>query len=178
MKINQTFHQSSAVSTEPTTSAGRPEDCGFNAEGGGGLNRIDLVLSRGKWRVHVKMVMEFRVRKMWVISWLDEEVSAYQKGVCSMELVRKFEKQFLICMKLKWNLVDYKRHIWKQRVNATTALQRTPVAYGTQFYNAKYQNSETNVMYFLFSLLWIKGLYIFRALLAHPQEALHKRHFI
>jgi hypothetical protein len=37
-----------------------------------------------------------------------------------------------------------------------------------------YQHSETNVMYFLFNLLRIKGLYMFRALLAYPQEALHK----
>jgi hypothetical protein len=41
-----------------------------------------------------------------------------------------------------------------------------------------YQYSETNVMYILFNLLRIKGLYIFRALLAHPQEALHIRHLI
>jgi hypothetical protein len=40
------------------------------------------------------------------------------------------------------------------------------------------QDSETNVMYFLFNLLRIKGLYMFRALLAQPQEALHKRHWI
>jgi hypothetical protein len=39
-----------------------------------------------------------------------------------------------------------------------------------------YQYSETNVMHFLFSLLRIKDLYMFRALLAYPQEALHKRH--
>jgi hypothetical protein len=38
--------------------------------------------------------------------------------------------------------------------------------------------SETNVMHFLLSLLRIKGLYMFRALLAHPQEALHKRHLV
>jgi hypothetical protein len=38
-----------------------------------------------------------------------------------------------------------------------------------------YQYNETNVMHFLFNLLRIKGLYLFRALLAHPQEALHKR---
>jgi hypothetical protein len=31
-------------------------------------------------------------------------------------------------------------------------------------------------MHFLFNLLKIKGLYKFRALLADPQEALHKRH--
>jgi hypothetical protein len=37
------------------------------------------------------------------------------------------------------------------------------------------QYSETNVMHFLFNLLRIKGLYMFRTLLAHPQEALHKR---
>jgi hypothetical protein len=36
------------------------------------------------------------------------------------------------------------------------------------------QYSETNVMHFLFSLLRIKDLYMFRALLAHPQEALQQ----
>jgi hypothetical protein len=36
-----------------------------------------------------------------------------------------------------------------------------------------FQYSETNVMHFLFSLLRIKDLYMFRALLAHPQEILH-----
>jgi hypothetical protein len=38
-----------------------------------------------------------------------------------------------------------------------------------------YQYSKTNVMHFLFSLLSIKGPYVFRALLAPPQEALRKR---
>jgi hypothetical protein len=38
--------------------------------------------------------------------------------------------------------------------------------------------SETNVLHFLFSLLRIKFLYMFRALLAHPQEALNKRHLV
>jgi hypothetical protein len=33
-------------------------------------------------------------------------------------------------------------------------------------------------MHFLFSLLRIKGLYVFRALLAHPQEEPHKRHLV
>jgi hypothetical protein len=33
-------------------------------------------------------------------------------------------------------------------------------------------------MRFSFSSLRIKGLYMFRALLADPQEALHKRHLI
>jgi hypothetical protein len=33
-------------------------------------------------------------------------------------------------------------------------------------------------MQVLFSLLTIKGNYMFRALLAHPQEALHKRHLV
>jgi hypothetical protein len=40
------------------------------------------------------------------------------------------------------------------------------------------QYSETNVMHFLLGLLRIKGLYMFRALRAHPQEALHKRHLV
>jgi hypothetical protein len=40
------------------------------------------------------------------------------------------------------------------------------------------QCSETNVMHFLFNLLRTKGLYMFCALLAHPQEALHKRDLV
>jgi hypothetical protein len=39
------------------------------------------------------------------------------------------------------------------------------------------QYSESNVMHFLFSLR-IKDLYMFRALLAHPQDSLHKWHFV
>jgi hypothetical protein len=41
-----------------------------------------------------------------------------------------------------------------------------------------HQYSKTNAMQYLFSLLRIKGLYMFRALLAYLQEALHKRHLI
>jgi hypothetical protein len=37
------------------------------------------------------------------------------------------------------------------------------------------QYSQTNVMHFLFNLSINKGLYMFRALLAHLQETLHKR---
>jgi hypothetical protein len=33
-------------------------------------------------------------------------------------------------------------------------------------------------MHFSFNLLRIKGLYMFRSLLAHPQEPLHKRHLV
>jgi hypothetical protein len=41
-----------------------------------------------------------------------------------------------------------------------------------------FQYNETNVMQFSFNLLRIKRLYMFRALLAHPQEELHKRHLV
>jgi hypothetical protein len=41
-----------------------------------------------------------------------------------------------------------------------------------------YKYNEFKVMEFTFSLLRIKGLYMFRALRAHPQEALHKRHLV
>jgi uncharacterized membrane protein len=41
-----------------------------------------------------------------------------------------------------------------------------------------HQYSETNVIHCLCSLLRIKDLYIFRALLLHPQEALLKRHLV
>jgi hypothetical protein len=40
------------------------------------------------------------------------------------------------------------------------------------------QYSKTNVMRFLFNLLIIKCIYMFRALLAHLQEALNKRHLV
>jgi hypothetical protein len=42
----------------------------------------------------------------------------------------------------------------------------------------RHQYSESNVMQLLFGLLRIKGLYMFRALLAHPQEMLHKRYLV
>jgi hypothetical protein len=38
-----------------------------------------------------------------------------------------------------------------------------------------HQHNETNVMHFSFNLLGIKGLYMFRALLAPPQEVLHSQ---
>jgi hypothetical protein len=41
-----------------------------------------------------------------------------------------------------------------------------------------YQYSETKVMHFLFNLLRVKGLYMFRALLAQPQVPLHKKHLV
>jgi hypothetical protein len=40
------------------------------------------------------------------------------------------------------------------------------------------QHSETNVTHILINLLRIKGLYMFRTLLAHLQEALHKRNLV
>jgi hypothetical protein len=41
-----------------------------------------------------------------------------------------------------------------------------------------YHYCEMNVMHILFNLLSIKGHYMFRALLVHLQEALHKRHLV
>jgi hypothetical protein len=41
-----------------------------------------------------------------------------------------------------------------------------------------YHYNETNVMHFSFNLLRIKSLYMFRALRAHPHDALHKRHLV
>jgi hypothetical protein len=38
--------------------------------------------------------------------------------------------------------------------------------------HCSYQDSKTNVMHFSFNLLRIKSLYMFRALLAHPQQQL------
>jgi hypothetical protein len=47
-----------------------------------------------------------------------------------------------------------------------------------KFENGCFQYSKTKVMYVLFSSLKVKGLYMFRALLAHSQEVLHKWHLV
>jgi hypothetical protein len=57
-------------------------------------------------------------------------------------------------------------------------MQGTESSFNITFNFVHYQYSETNVMQFLFSLLRIKGLYMIRALLAHPQAALNKRHLV
>jgi hypothetical protein len=41
-----------------------------------------------------------------------------------------------------------------------------------------YQYNEIKVIHFSFSLLRIKGIYMFPALLAHPQEVLYKRYLV
>jgi hypothetical protein len=41
-----------------------------------------------------------------------------------------------------------------------------------------YQYSETKLIHFSFNFLRIKGLYMFRASLAHLQEVLHKQHLV
>jgi hypothetical protein len=41
-----------------------------------------------------------------------------------------------------------------------------------------YKYSETNMMHFLFNLLRIKGLYMFRTLVAHPQEVPQKQRLV
>jgi hypothetical protein len=57
-------------------------------------------------------------------------------------------------------------------------LQFKPEFWIINMERASCQYSETNVMNFLFSLLRISGLYMFRALFAHPQEALQNRHLV
>jgi Zn-finger protein len=41
-----------------------------------------------------------------------------------------------------------------------------------------YHCNETNVMHFSSNLLRIRGLFMFRVLLAHPREVLNKRHLV
>jgi hypothetical protein len=58
--------------------------------------------------------------------------------------------------------------------------QRQVILWKLKFFvlSTMHRYSETNVMHFLFILLRIKGLYMFQALLAHPQESLHKQHLV
>jgi hypothetical protein len=71
---------------------------------------------------------------------------------------------FFSCMPQKWN------YVWHHYIILNLMLCWPCITV--------YQYSETNLMHFLFSLLRIKGLYMFRALLAHPQEVLHKRQLV
>ena len=52
-----------------------------------GMDWIDLVQDRGRWRAVVKAVMNLRVIKMWAISLVVEELVDSQERLCSMELV-------------------------------------------------------------------------------------------
>jgi hypothetical protein len=70
---------------------------------------------------------------------------------------------FITLYFLKINLVHFRVFIFAWILSATVI-------------NSQYK--ETNVMHFSFNLLRIRGLYMFRALLAHPQEALHKRDLV
>jgi hypothetical protein len=68
-----------------------------------------------------------------------------------------------------WSSLHCSQHLcYTTQLKITCAVQR----------GIENQYSATNVMHFLFNLLRIKGLYMFRALLPHPQEALHKRNLV
>jgi hypothetical protein len=74
------------------------------------------------------------------------------------------------------NMLNFKRTTPKQeKVKTVNNVKYADVGKEKKMH---YVYNETNVMHSLFSLLRIKGLYMFRALLAHPQEALHKRHLV
>jgi hypothetical protein len=49
------------------------------------MDLIDLTQDRDKWQALVNVVMNFRFRDMWGISWLAETRLASQKVLCSME---------------------------------------------------------------------------------------------
>lgn len=53
----------------------------------GGMNWIDLVHGRDKWRDAVKVVMNFRILKMPEYSWIAEERLAFLDGLWYTESV-------------------------------------------------------------------------------------------
>jgi hypothetical protein len=71
--------------------------------------------------------------------------------------------------------MDRHKHTWlsHETVCHVTNEDRLKIRVSFDKFRNDDQYSEANVMHFLFNLLRIKGLYMFRALLAHPQEALH-----
>jgi hypothetical protein len=93
-------------------------------------------------------------------------------------LIRFSEKTFnnisTVVGEMYWTVNMSQKHLIPPEI-IILALRRRNVLF-TVHHSIQY--SEINVMHFLFSLLRIKGLYIFRALLAHPQEMLNKRHLV
>jgi hypothetical protein len=46
-----------------------------------GMNCIDLVLEKNKWRAAVKAVMKFLFRKIWRVSSLAEDLLPFLEGL-------------------------------------------------------------------------------------------------
>jgi hypothetical protein len=118
------------------------------------------------WRVGKKVehtvcseTLEFK-RQTSVIH--PEESIQHSEGESLKSGIYMFIATCIIYLTFKENLVS---DPWRWRENSSETCR-------------SYQYSETNVMHFLFNLLRIKGLYMFRAILAHPQEALHKLHLV
>jgi hypothetical protein len=68
---------------------------------------------------------------------------------------------------------SHSEHLKLIAISTAAIVTRTHL--NVAFYLLSDQYNETKVKHFSFSLLRIKGLYMFRALLAHPQQDLHKR---
>jgi hypothetical protein len=84
-------------------------------------------------------------------------------------------------LKAKVTITEFKRNhdLWRNESQPFFTVKTKPKHVERAILWQKiYQYSETNVMQFLFSLLRIKDLYMFRALLAHPYEVLHKQHLV
>jgi hypothetical protein len=122
--------------------------------GGRGWYACLLVVFQGVWsRGGVKCKRGFRQLQCHLL----------HPSLCDQDLSGKF-----ILAPGVWGLLSK-----EFRCNCTTVSLRVNLTW-----TYKYQYRETKVINFLFNLLRIKGLYMFRAILAHPQKALHKRHLV
>jgi hypothetical protein len=98
-----------------------------------------------------------------------------------------------VCEMCLSHVIHYRRALVAVAVviRVIDKVARSPIRWTTQYCKAcstnlmfcwpciiVYQYNKINVMHCLFNLLRIKDLYMFRALLAYPQEALHKRHLV
>jgi hypothetical protein len=101
--------------------------------------------------------------KPW--AYFHESEASYRTFCCRWVTVTEVLNEYP-CAILRGTNCFFEQRLW--RITESTLYDE---------YNC-YQYNEINVMHVSFSLLRIKILYMFRKLLAHPQEALHKRHLV
>jgi WD40 repeat protein len=131
----------------------------------------------------VKVAMKRQILSTWSFSYLNHSIIRKEVALCGFTVTCKTQVYITV-----WDINSPKPiAVSKLTPNVIflfiSRITEEYVVFYSVFNDAlKYYKisifRKTNVMHLLFSLLRVKGLYMFRALFAHPREALHKRHLV